>query len=99
MVLTSSKPLLGAFTLSFVDHCSLPMNLTELQKEYEDDRPLSWLDLRTLNCNPHFESTVMDIAAAFDIEAKIIGKTESTGTQNNTNQLKILSENEIIDYA
>ena len=41
----------------------------------------------------------MDIAAAFDIEAKIIGKTESTGTQNNANQLKILSENEIIDYA
>ena len=50
-------------------------------------------------CNPRFESTVMDIAAAFDIEAKIIGKTESTGTQNNANQLKILSENEIIDYA
>ena len=50
-------------------------------------------------CNPRFESTVMDIATEFDIEARIIGKTESTGTQNNANQLKILSENEIIDYA
>ena len=50
-------------------------------------------------CSPRFESTLLDIADEFHIEAKVIGRTEDTESENGKNQLQILSNNEVLKYG
>ena len=50
-------------------------------------------------CSPRFESTLLDIADEFHIEAKVIGRTEDTDSETGKNQLEILADKEILKYG
>jgi phosphoribosylformylglycinamidine cyclo-ligase len=50
-------------------------------------------------CKPEHADKVIEISANFNIEAKTIGWTEQTMSENGKNQLEIRSENKTLKYG
>lgn len=49
-------------------------------------------------CSPSFESTILELAKEFRIQAKVIGRTEKTKSEKGQNQLKIITDNKVLEY-
>ena len=49
-------------------------------------------------CSPDFENVILDIAGVFQIDAKVIGRTETSESENGGNQLEIITDNKTLQY-
>ena len=49
-------------------------------------------------CKPEHADKVIEISSNFNIEAKTIGWTEQTMSEDGKNQLEIRSENKTLEY-
>ena len=49
-------------------------------------------------CKPELESTLINLAKEFEIEAQVVGRTEPSGDPSGKNQLEINLDDEILKY-
>jgi hypothetical protein len=49
-------------------------------------------------CKPELESTLINLAKEFEIEAQVVGRTEPSGDPSGKNQLEINLDDEILIY-
>ena len=49
-------------------------------------------------CSPDSENVILDIASEFQIDAKVIGRTETSESENGGNQLEIITDNKTLQY-
>ena len=49
-------------------------------------------------CKPELESTLINVAKEFEIEAQVVGRTEPSGDPSGKNQLEINLGDEILKY-